>query len=61
MVDSAVEVDDKRIVGPSSSTTVSSLNLGLTDLLGSAADIEIVGEAANAGKALQPLKGRLRW
>jgi hypothetical protein len=35
--------------------------LGFTDLLGSAADIEIVGEAANAGEALQRLKGGLRW
>jgi two-component system response regulator DevR len=53
MVDSAVDLADKHIIRVFILDDHELVSRGLTDLLGSTDDIEVVGEAATAGEALR--------
>jgi len=53
MVDSAVDVNDERIIRVFILDDYELVRRGLTDLLGSADDMEVVGEGANAGEAMR--------
>jgi len=53
MVDSAVDVNDERIIRVFILDDYELVRRGLTDLLGSADDMEVVGKCANAGEALR--------
>jgi two-component system, NarL family, response regulator DevR len=52
MVDSAVDVDDERIIRVFILDDHELARRGFTDLLDSTDDMEVVGRAANAGEAL---------
>ncbi len=60
MVDSAVDLADKHIIRVFILDDHELVRRGLTDLLGSTDDIEVVGEAATAGEALRRIPAARR-